>query len=275
MRIGVKDPVGSGHPGHVSLPEEEIAPPQRRILWQGLAQNLLLLIAVARTGDAAGEAGGLHQTRTVDAVTGIPGPEVGRAEKYLGHRHRIGHRLVHRPQVARAHEPSGGLRPTLLDAIDAKRRRERQARARRLLDVGRRIEVGLANGDDIGLVLSGAQRVGPDIAHIPVACGGAEDPALVLFEGVEAVAVDQFPVASSVRLGMDEGGKPADRPRVGRDEVRRLRPAPQIDMSHAAIRLQGPPVTHSSTSSSASSIARAPCPTPPKGRAGAGLGCQP
>ena len=84
-------------------PFQNTRSPRRSVASIAIAvpSALLLHVAVARAGDAAGAERDLHQAGAVDAVAGLAAPQIGRAEEALRHRDEILLDMIERRQVAR------------------------------------------------------------------------------------------------------------------------------------------------------------------------------
>src|ERR1051325_5816471 len=98
-------------------PENEIAAPQR-LGVDGCAERLLLHVAVARAGNAAGVQRDLHEPRTIETVIRLAAPEIGRAQKALRHRDEIALLRPKRRDMRRGQKTNRRYRKALLLARD-------------------------------------------------------------------------------------------------------------------------------------------------------------
>src|SRR3954465_12737288 len=81
--VGVKEGVAAKRECDVAFPEDEITALQAGEA-DGLAERLLLHVAVARAGDATGMQRDLDEAGAVDAGGGLAAPEVWHVEETLG-----------------------------------------------------------------------------------------------------------------------------------------------------------------------------------------------
>ena len=132
-RVGMDQSTRFGHPGHMPLPEQQIAALQRRILGQRRAQLGLLHVAVAGARNTAGSATCLNKARAIDPERGITTPEIRGAMEQLGDLDRIisndadfatgGLRVRRdRAELSRATKPLSTIRPNLQGHLTARRR---------------------------------------------------------------------------------------------------------------------------------------------------------
>ncbi len=103
--------VGVGHDGDMALPEHQVAAPQPGKIRAGIERlaEVAACMSESRSTSLAGHAHRqLHQAGTVDAEAGGAAPEIGRAEKRLGHRDIVGGDFADRPQMAGDERLAGG-----------------------------------------------------------------------------------------------------------------------------------------------------------------------
>ena len=132
-RIGVQQRRAIAHDRDMALPEDQIAAARCSIVDRR-AERLLLHVAVARAGDAAGLQRDLHQAGAVDAVVGLAAPEIGRAEETFRDRDEVLLDMIERREVARRQIAGQRDRETILLARHRDAAAERRRSGRRQLD---------------------------------------------------------------------------------------------------------------------------------------------
>ena len=142
----------------------------------------LLQVAIAGNGDTAEAIGQLRQPRAVDARPRIAAPQIGRAQKALGHRHRVSCPIPQGPQMRGGDEALGGLAPFLAGGQHGHAGAQRQAGQLERLHTRFGVKMGRGGRDPVGRPCRVGQR-------------GLIQPAAMAVlhcetEGVGALAVD-------------------------------------------------------------------------------------
>lgn len=107
VSVGVDQCAPIHDKGHMTFPEDQI------VTLIGLCHRCaddLLLVAVARTGDATGQKSGLDKAGTINAPPAVAAPQVGRAQKMGGYGDRIRSDIGYLREVGQRYKTSLSLR---------------------------------------------------------------------------------------------------------------------------------------------------------------------
>ena len=222
----------------------------------------MLLITVTGAGDAAGQQGRLHKTRTIYPPAAVATPKVGRAQKQGSDICRVIGNRPNRGKMDQRYETQCRLCEFACLCLHLHLAAMAQAAQVGGFEISPLIGMGRRRGHQVAGGCRRAKTVRRHMAAIAVLFRLNIAPALIIVQNGHRITIKQLSVPGACGAAAQVRHRLCDPRGVAARDHSRIRRLAWIGHRFSS----GP---------SAACRARVACPTPPLGRAGAALGCQP